>query len=129
MQKLRLLTMLAMSGLVVGCASRADRAADKEDLLAAAGFSFVPATSPARVQRMNSLTPNHFYRKIEGDKVVYLYSDPLICACLYIGDQAAYGRYRQEVLQRQIAREEQFAAETYGDTWDWGVWGPGWWAY
>ena len=63
-------------------------------------------------------------RRTEGGKFVYLYADPLVCNCLYVGDQAAYGRYQNEVLQRQIANEQMLAAETYEDaSWDWGPWG------
>ena len=71
--------------------------------------------------------------RIHGDAVVYLYADPLVCNCLYIGSQEAYGRYRQERLQQrmleqqqQIVDEQQMNADRIEDSgWDWGMWGPG----
>jgi hypothetical protein len=38
---------------------------------------------------------------------VYFYADPAVCNCLNIGDQAAYGRYRSEVLAQRVARENR----------------------
>ena len=67
-----------------------------------------------------------------GNTTKYVYADPVVCNCLYIGDQKAYGAYRQDVLAKKIADEQQMAAMTYQDSWDWGrwdwgPWGGGWW--
>ncbi|HVJ51794.1 MAG TPA: hypothetical protein VM689_04995 [Aliidongia sp.] len=122
------LAMLALTGLLAACASKQELVQNKEDLLAAAGFSVLPATTPERQQQMASLPPNHFLSRTQGGKLVYLYADPLVCNCLYVGDQGAYGRYRQEVFQRRIADEQRLTAESYENAqWDWGAWGPGWW--
>ena len=56
----------------------------------------------------------------------YVYADPLVCACLYVGDQAAYGRYRQEVFQRRLADEQAMTAQMNQSAWDDGLWGPFW---
>ena len=58
-----------------------------------------------------------------GDTVRYVYADPLVCACLYVGDQAAFGRYRQEVFQRQLANEQSMTAQMNQAAWDYGPWG------
>ena len=76
------------------------------------------------------LAPHRFVRQANGDQVTYLYADPLVCNCLYVGDQQAYGRYRQEVFQRKLADEQQLAAivneeAAWDGPWDWGPWGPG----
>lgn len=47
-------------------------------------------------------------------------------ACLYVGDQAAYGRCRQEVFQRQLADQQAMTAQMYQNAWDEGPWGPLW---
>ncbi|MBV8524516.1 MAG: hypothetical protein JOY71_20735 [Acetobacteraceae bacterium] len=87
-----------------------------------------PSNTPARQAALRALPANRFVQQARGDRVVYLYADPLVCDCLYIGDQAAYSRYRQEVLQRQIANEQLLAAQMNANAaWDWGAWGPGWW--
>ena len=41
-----------------------------------------------------------------------------------VGDQAAYGRYRENVFQKKLADEQQMTAQIY--QMDWGPWGPGW---
>jgi hypothetical protein len=94
MQKLGFLIALAVSSLMAACTAPSDQFTSKDDLLALAGFSFIPATTPARQQQMYSMTPHHFYRRVEGQKVVYLYADPWICNCLYVGTPIAYDNYR-----------------------------------
>jgi hypothetical protein len=121
-----LLALAAAVPLLSACASRQEEVRARENLLAAAGFAAQPADTPARQAALRTLPANRFVRRAQGDHFVYLYADPLVCNCLYIGDQAAYGRYRQEVLRRQIAGEQLLAAQLDADTvWDWGPWGPG----
>lgn len=114
--------------LLAACVSERERAQDTENLLAAAGFDAVPATTADRQQEMASLPPNQLLSRVQGDKLVYFYADPLVCNCLYIGNQAAYGRYRAEMFQRQIVDQQRLAAQSYENAaWNWGPWGSGWW--
>ena len=117
------------AGVLLGaCTTPQQRVEDKENLLAAAGFTARPANTPERQTMLHSLPPDKFVQRQRGDGFVYLFADPLVCNCLYIGDQVAYGRYRQEVLQRQIANDQVMAAQMNEDAgWNWGSWGPGWW--
>src|SRR5277367_2523917 len=94
--RLVILILLALGSGVGGCTSQSDRVAEKEDLLAAAGFSVLPASNPTRQQEIAGLPAHRFLSQIKGENVIYLYADPLVCNCLYIGGQAAYDRYRQE---------------------------------
>jgi hypothetical protein len=127
--------VLAVSSLAMAlaaCETTAERVGNKEDTLAAAGFTVLPANTPARQAELHKLPANKFVRKADGDKTEYVYADPVVCDCLYIGDQKAYGAYRQDLLSKRIADEEQMAALTYQDSWDWGgwdwgPWGAGWW--
>jgi hypothetical protein len=114
--------------LVGGCTTKAEFIEGKEDQLAAAGFDVLPASNKARQQEIRGLPAHRFLSQIQGGKVIYLYGDPLVCNCLYVGSQQAYDRYRRSVLERELADEQQLAAEEWrGTTWDWGPWGPGWW--
>ena len=70
------------------------RVEDKEDLLAAAGFAARPANTPQRQAMLRRLPPDRFVQRARGNQFVYLFADLLVCNCLYIGDQTAYGRYR-----------------------------------
>ena len=114
-------TLAAVSATALAlaaCETTAQRIGSKEDTLAAAGFTVLPA--------------NKFVPKTTGDTTQYVYADPVVCGCLYIGDQKAYGAYRQDVLTKKIVDEQQMTAMTYQDNWnwggfDWGPWGHGWW--
>ena len=111
---------------LAACATPQQQVADREDLLSAAGFVARPANTPQRVAMLRTLPPNRFTQRTSGNRFVYIYPDPLVCACIYFGDQAAYGRYRQEVLQRQIASDQLLAAQMNQQAaWDWGPWGAG----
>ena len=108
---------------IAACATPQQRAQDRENLLSAAGFTVKPANTPARVLSLRSLPANKLVQQTVGDSVRYVYADPLVCACLYVGDQAAFGRYRQEVFQRQLANEQSMTAQMNQDSWDYGPWG------
>ncbi len=104
----------------------------KEDLLAAAGFSFRPANTPRTVAALKALPAHHFIRQVRNGQVVWIYADPSICACLYAGNDADYQRYRQEVFQKQIADEQKQAAwmnenavmDQNAAMMNWAIWGP-----
>ncbi len=111
--------------LLGGCAAlQQDAVRDRENLLSAAGFSVRPATTPVQQQALARLPANVVSQRIEGEHVSYLYPDPLICHCLYVGGQEAFGRYQQILTQRQIANAQLQAAQLNSDfAWDWGPWG------
>jgi hypothetical protein len=117
---------LAMGLAVASCAASVR---EKEDMLAAAGFRLRPADTPQRVAALTALPPHRFVRRTVDGRVTYLYADPTVCRCLYVGGQEAYGRYRQNVFEQRIANEQAMTAQMNEDfMWDWGPWGgPGWW--
>ena len=96
-----------------------------EDNLAAAGFIVRPANTPERKAMLGRLPANHFLRRVKGDVVHYVYADPLVCGCLYVGTQQAYNQYKRDQQQRRLADEQQMTADEYSDaSWNWGAWGP-----
>ncbi len=119
--KLLLLASLCLSA----CATQQEQVTQKEDSLAAAGFTVRPANTPERQAMLNRLPPHHFVQRTHGDTITYVYADPLVCDCLYVGSQQAYGQYRQHVQQQQLADEQELTAQEYSDpAWNWGGWGP-----
>jgi len=95
--------------------------------LSASGFKVIPANTPARQSALATLPPHQFIREIKNGQVRYAYADPTICGCLYVGDQAAFGTYRQNVFNKNIANEQLMAANDYAmASWDWGPWGGPW---
>ena len=89
-------------------------------MLAAAGFTLVPANTPQRQVALRALPPHKFVNQVRNNAVIFTYADPTICDCLYVGSQAAYDRYRQNVFVKNLADEQQM------NQMDWGPWGPGW---
>jgi hypothetical protein len=116
--------------LFAGCAAmRQERARDKENMLAAAGFQMKPADTPKRIAHLQTLTPLKLlpYTRSDG-KLLYVYADPKGCDYLYVGDEIAYQRYRALEQQQKIAQEQMVTAQMNADAaMDWGLWGPYWW--
>ncbi|HXC91238.1 MAG TPA: hypothetical protein VNV18_13835 [Stellaceae bacterium] len=118
--------LCAAAGLALalaGCVTPQQEAAQKEDLLAAAGFQVRPADSPHRVAAMKLLPPNKFVTKVVNGNPVYLYADPLDCNCVYFGNQQNWDTYKQEMFAKQLANEAQMTAIMNQDNWDFGPWG------
>ena len=112
--------LVVLSAAAVACTP----VQNKEDMLAAAGFTLVPANNPQRQASLSSLPPHKFVHRVRNNAVVFIYADPTICDCLYVGNQAAYDRYRQDVFAKNMADEQQMTAQiTEGE---WGTWGPIW---
>jgi hypothetical protein len=133
MLKIVCVGLAAAAVLALGaCTTESEHVSKREDLLAAAGFTVRPADTPVHQAELSRLPPQQFVRQASGDQVTYLYADPSVCGCVYVGDQVAYGRYRREEFEREIARErEQTAllnqqANFEWDRWEWGPlgWGP-----
>ena len=75
---------------------------------------------------LNRLPPHHFVKRVHGDVVHYVYADPLVCDCLYVGSQQAYSKYQQYLLSKSLADEQETIAQMYADPmWNWGPWGAG----
>ena len=78
----------AVAGVVMGiagCASPQQQVAQKENLLAAAGFQVKVADTPQRLAAMKSLPPNKFVTRVVNGQPIYQYADPLVCQCVYFG--------------------------------------------
>jgi hypothetical protein len=115
------LICLAVCAVASACAAQVQ---NKENMLAAAGFTLVPANTPQRQASLSALPPHKFVHQVRNNAVIYTYADPTICDCLYVGNQAAYDRYRQDVFVKHIADEQQMTAQI--NEMNWGPWGPGW---
>jgi hypothetical protein len=120
-----MIALLLAAGAVSGCATQQQIVTQHEDNLAAAGFLVRPANTPARQDMLARLPPHRFVQRTNGDSVHYVYADPLVCGCLYVGSQQAYNQYRRNEQQQHLADEQQLTAQMYSDpAWNWGAWGP-----
>ncbi len=126
MRAITLACGLGAAVALAGCQTQQQIAAQKEDLLAAAGFQAHPADNPKRQAMLAKLPANKFVMRDRNGQTVYLYADPIACHCVYFGNGAAFSKYKQERLDQKIADEQQTTAELYSDPgWGWDSWGPG----
>ena len=127
--RLTVLFCLSFLGGLDACESVQQRVTEQEDKLSAAGFIVKPANTPDRQAMLKKLPPGKFVRRENGDTVHYVYADPIVCGCLYVGTQDAYNRYKANELTQHLVDEQQVTAQTYSDaSWNWNAWGP-WGAY
>lgn len=109
----------AVAGALGGCAAlERQQAADTEKLLAVAGFQRFPAASDNR--DVIHLPPDIVRR--EGANGLYIYADPRVCRCVYVGGPEAYAKYREFAVSEAIAADMSIAApnsaSTNGPAWD-----------
>jgi hypothetical protein len=119
------IALLLGAGMLAACQTERQSVARHEDHLAAAGFIVRPANTPERQAMLKRLPPHQFVQRPQGNSVDYVYADPLICNCLYVGSQQAYNQFKRDQQQRNLADEQQMTAQQYADpAWNWGAWGP-----
>lgn len=124
MATLRSIGLMALGGLALGgCAIERDLVQSRENMLAAAGFTVRPADSADRQAMLANLPANRVSQQIRGETVSYLYPDPVVCHCLYVGGQAEWARYQRAIQQQRIANERVEAARLDATSWNWGPWG------
>lgn len=126
--KIQLAVAIVLGVTLAGCQSPGQVISAKENLLAAAGFVAKPAVSAEQQASMKKLPPNKFVRQTQNNRLLYLYSDPIVCQCVYAGDQAAYSKYSQMVFQKNLADEQQATANMEAQPFDFYPWG-GMWGY
>lgn len=112
----------ALAALAVGCASTKS----KEDMLSAAGFKAVPATTSQQQAHLQTL-PNDKITTVVRDGTTYYVFPDRKNQMLYVGRDAQYQQYQKLRLENQMAQEQLEAAQM-GPGWDgwgpWGMWGP-----
>ncbi|KAA0910408.1 hypothetical protein [Pusillimonas sp. ANT_WB101] len=124
--KIRMAVTICLGLFLVGCQSPSQVVSGKEDLLSAAGFVAKSATSPQQQAALKKLPPNKFLQQNQNNQIVYLYADPIVCQCVYSGNQAAYSKYSQMVFQKNLANEQQMTATMDDNAFDFGPWGGMW---
>jgi len=119
------LCLILSIGALAACQTQQQIVSAHEDNLAAAGFIVRPANTPERQAMLHRLPPHQFVQRVNGDAVHYVYADPLVCGCLYVGTQQAYNQYKRDQQQKNLADEQQMTAQSYSDAaWNWNAWGP-----
>jgi hypothetical protein len=137
----QMFSAIVIAGLLTlsACQTPSQRIVTHENNLAAAGFTIHPANTPQRQAMLAQLPPHKFVKRITNDTVHYVYVDPKVCKCLYVGTQEAYGKYqlnkqsdaRIKQLQSDLkdhqnaAEDDDFNEQVYENpAFDWEAWGP-----
>jgi hypothetical protein len=123
--RIAIIGVLLSVGVLGACETQQQRVMQREDMLSAAGFVVKPANTPERKAMLARLPPHKFVMRQNGDTVHYVYADPLVCGCLYVGTQQAFNQYKANQLAQHLADEQQMSAQMYSDAaWNWEAWGP-----
>jgi len=97
-----------------------------EQLLAAAGFQKKIADTPEKLAHLGTLTPA---RKLvthrQDGRLYYVYADPVVCRCLYVGTPAEY----QVALEKRRETDQLVAMKERpdDDSVIWDLWAPWTW--
>ena len=119
------LRVLLIATVVSACQTTPPDYGALEGQLAAAGFLMKPANTPDRQAMLGRLPAHQFLIRQNGGTTHYVYADPLICDCLYVGTQQAFDQLRANQLAQNFIDARQLAALTYSDpAWSWAAWGP-----
>jgi hypothetical protein len=92
-----------------------------EQLLAAAGFDQKLADTPEKLANLEMLTPaRKLAPQVRDGRLYYVYADPDLCKCLFVGSAAQY----QQARQKQLANDQLIAIQDHLSVPIlWGLWG------
>ena len=109
-----------------GCATiRRHETLDTEQTLSAAGFHMKLSDTPEKLADLRALTPRRLVPHEREGRLYYVYADPEVCRCLYVGTEPQYQEYQRLALQKRLADEELMAAQNNQNAaMNWGLWGP-----
>lgn len=125
----KLLAMLSVGAVLLSAGCTRQIVEERQDLLSAAGFRVKPANTPERRASLRTLPEHQLVQQELNGREVWVYADPLVCDCLYVGTPQAHQRYSALKVQRDIASSQLMAAQMRARPWGagpygWGAWGP-----
>lgn len=115
---------LIMAVAFGGCASlQAAQTQDTERLLVAAGFEVKAADTPEAAARLQALPARKIVLRPRAGVPHYVYADPTVCHCIYVGTEAQYEqfnnlRHRDELARENAVSVSEFASPFYPDFWN-----------
>jgi len=95
----------------------------KQQLMSAAGFKTVLATTPEQVSQLKTLPQGKVTPLVKNGKTLFFFADSQD-NCIMIGTQKQYQQYQQYALQYKIQQDKVEAASLNADAdYEWGAWG------
>jgi hypothetical protein len=119
---MKLFKSIVVSALCVAAAGCESNTKFKEDMLASSGFKQTRPNTPVQLASMQSLPPHKLTKTTYKGKTVWVYPDPTICACLYVGNQVAYDAYAQRQRQRNQLDAATVTVPEQALGWDFAPW-------
>jgi hypothetical protein len=116
--------MLVLSFSLAACQLQQQATIQNDDNLSAAGFIVRIANTSERQAMLMRLPPNQFVRRVNGNVTHYIYGDPTVCGCIYIGSQQAYDQFQSNQMLDAVGAEKMDALMFYDTAWNWDAWGP-----
>ena len=71
-------------------------------MLVAAGFHMRLADPPERQEELGPIPPYRIVRRTQDGNIVYIYADPGVCHCLYVGGNQEYAEYERLRVESDI---------------------------
>jgi hypothetical protein len=84
---------LIVAATLVGSESSQQPAA-VNNLFTAAGFVVRYADTPEKLEHLRRLPPDKLVTRLRNGRKYYVYADPTVCQCAYVGTAEAYRVYR-----------------------------------
>ena len=101
--KFIVLVLLVVVG-AAGCATlQAAEIRSTEGMLAAAGFRVEPADTPEKQADLQQPSARALVRQTQDNQALYVYRDPIVCNCRYVGGEPEYQRYEKLRAEKEIA--------------------------
>ena len=109
-----------------GCATiRRNEVQQTEQMLAAAGFRMKPADNAERITHLRTLPSRKLAPYQQGSDIYWVYADPDVCNCLWVGNEQQYQAYQKIRIDKEIADSRLAAAQYQRDAaMNLGLWGP-----
>jgi hypothetical protein len=103
-----------------GCATmRAAATRSTEEMLSAAGLHMAAADTPETLTQLASLPPRRVTPWPRNGQTSYVYPDPDVCKCLYVGTESQYQQYQRLRIQRDIEDKRTIDDWGYRTSWPW----------
>ena len=115
-------SILTILGLCVAMAACESNTKFKEDMLSSAGFKATAPKTPTQVAMLKNLLPHKLTKTTYKGKTVWLYSDPTICGCLYVGNQIAHDAYLRKQTQQAMLDMKNVPVPDEAGNWDFNSW-------
>ena len=85
-----------------------------EQLLGAAGFRAEAADTPEKLAELQTLPARKVLPQTRDGKTTYLYPDPTVCHCLYVGGETEYHQYQRLRAGQDMTDERPWIGTRHG---------------